>query len=139
APRSQHRQSAHRRAPRSRFVVCTLSSSRPRGHDHGAKRFPDSLELEDRDGGFNHSGPAAGYTGLRTSRGSCVDIPNHEAESMMTKLGKAVSLAMVAGLLTGLAAWRVVPVRGDEVPKQAKETSAKAAKPAPAKAETDNP
>src|SRR5882724_10214775 len=57
---------------------------------------------------------------LRAGRGSGVDIPNDEEETMMTRLEKAVSLAMVAALVTGLTWWRVVPVRGDDVTPHAK-------------------
>ncbi len=56
---------------------------------------------------------------------------------MTMRRGKAFRLAMMAGLMGNLAAWPVVPVRGDEPAVQAKGTPAKgdkeAAKPAPPK------
>jgi protease-4 len=58
---------------------------------------------------------------------------------MMTRSGKAVSLAMVAGLLAGPWGWRVVSVRGDEVSRQAKESSPKAAKEVPPQAAKEAP
>jgi len=51
---------------------------------------------------------------------------------MLIDYGKIVRLATVVGLLSGLVAWRTVPVRGDESSPQAKPA---ASKPAAAKAE----